>query len=265
VPVLKSFAGGQIFGAIWGSGAATVVALHGWQRSHADFDGVFGDPEFADTHCAIGLDLFGFGATPPPPEPWGADEYARHLLPLFEGADRLAERVTIVGHSFGGRVGVRLAALVPDRIDRLVLTGAPLLVREGPRPSPALSYRLGRFLHRRGLVGDNRMEALRQRHGSPDYRAAQGVMRDVFVKELSERAAAGADDLAAVGCPVDLIWGAEDREVPVEVADRAQGMLRSSTLVTLPGIGHLTPTEAPGALRQSVLRRADHHEAGEVG
>jgi pimeloyl-ACP methyl ester carboxylesterase len=41
-------------------------------------------------------------------------------------------------------------------------------------------------------------------------------------------------------------------------------MLRSSTLVTLPGVGHLTPTEAPGALRQSVLGGADDG-AGEVG
>ena len=263
--MLKSFAGGRIFGATWGSGAATVVALHGWQRTHADFDGVFGDSEFTTGHGGIGLDLFGFGATPPPPEPWGADEYARHLLPLFDGTDGLAERVTVVGHSFGGRVAVRLAALAPDRIERLVVTGSPLLVRAGRPAAPALSYRLGRFLHRRGLVGDARMEALRQRHGSPDYRAASGVMRGVFVKELGERATRGADDLAAVGCHVDLVWGAEDREVPLEVAERARGMLRSSTLLTLPGIGHLTPTEAPDALRQLVLSRADHHQAGEVG
>jgi pimeloyl-ACP methyl ester carboxylesterase len=264
VPVLKSFAGGRIFGATWGSGAATVLALHGWQRTHDDFDGVFGDPEFTDSQAAIGLDLFGFGATPPPPEPWGADEYARHLLSVFDDADGLAGRVTVVGHSFGGRVAVRLAALAPERIDRLVLTGAPLLIREGRKASPALSFRVGRFLHRRGLVGDDRMEAMRQRHGSPDYRAAEGVMRGVFVKELSERAARGADDLAEVGCRVDLVWGADDAEVPVEVAERAQGLLRSSTLVTLPGIGHLTPTEAPGALRRLVLGRADG-PAGDVG
>ncbi|HWD51113.1 MAG TPA: alpha/beta fold hydrolase, partial [Acidimicrobiales bacterium] len=187
--MLKSFAGGRVFGATWGSGPATVLALHGWQRTHDDFAGVFGDAEFSDSHAAIGLDLFGFGATPPPPEPWGADDYAHHLLSLFDGADGLAERITVVGHSFGGRVAVRLAALAPERIDRLVLTGAPLLIREGRKATPALSFRVGRFLHRRGLIGDDRMEALRRRHGSPDYRAAEGVMRGVFVKELGERAA----------------------------------------------------------------------------
>jgi pimeloyl-ACP methyl ester carboxylesterase len=257
VPVLKSFAGGRVFGASWGSGAATVVALHGWQRTHHDFSAVFEDPAFAGAHAAVALDLFGFGATPPPPEPWGADEYARHLLPIFDEADGLAERVTIVGHSFGGRVAVRLAALAPDRIERLVLTGAPLLVREGPRATPALSFRVGRFLHRRGLIGESRMEALRQQHGSPDYRAAKGIMRGVFVKELGERAARGADDLAAIGCPVNLVWGANDTEVPVEVAERARPLLGSSTLLTLPGVGHLTPTEAPAALRRVVLGQAD--------
>jgi pimeloyl-ACP methyl ester carboxylesterase len=78
-------------------------------------------------------------------------------------------------------------------------------------------------------------------------------MRGVFVQELRERAARGPDDLAAVRCPVDLVWGAEDAEVPVEVAERARARLPSSTLVTLPGIGHLTPTEAPAALRLAVL------------
>ena len=142
--MLKSFAGGRVFGASWGSGAATVVALHGWQRTHRDFSAVFEDPAFAGAHAAIGLDLFGFGATPPPPEPWGTEEYARHLLPLFDGADGLAERVTIVGHSFGGRVAVRLAAMAPDRIERLVLTGVPLLDRADRRATPSLSYRVAR-------------------------------------------------------------------------------------------------------------------------
>ena len=82
--------------------------------------------------AAVALDLPGFGATPPPPEPWGSEEYARHLLPLFEEPGVLAERIVLVGHSFGGRVGVHLATLVPDRIERVVLHHGPcLLDREG--------------------------------------------------------------------------------------------------------------------------------------
>jgi pimeloyl-ACP methyl ester carboxylesterase len=249
VPVLKSFAGGGVFGAAWGSSPAEVLALPGWRHTHDDFAPMFDVPEFADLHGAIALDLFGFGATPAPPEAWGSAGYAEHLVPLFTETD-LGERVTVVGHSFGGKVAVRLARLVPDRIDRLVLTGVPLLHRQGRRASPPLGYRVGRRLHRLGLVGDDRMEAMRRRHGSADYRAAQGVMRDVLVTTLAEQY---ADDMAAVDCPVDLVWGELDTDVPLEVAERARLLFPQATLRVLPGIGHLTPTEAPDLLRQAIL------------
>jgi pimeloyl-ACP methyl ester carboxylesterase len=254
VPVLKSFAGGRLFGGGWGSGVPTVLALHGWQRTHVDFAPVFGDAG-AGTGAgmavsAIAPDLFGFGATPAPPEAWGSDEYAHHLLPLFDEPSVLADRVVVVGHSFGGRVAVRLHGLVPDRIERLVLCGVPLLGREGRRPRTATIYRTVRRLHRMGLIGDRRMEATKNRYGSSDYRAAQGVIRDVLVRLLAEDY---TGDMASIDCPVDLVWGEEDAEVPLEVAERAQRMMALARLQTLPGVGHLVPTEAPRELLRAIL------------
>jgi pimeloyl-ACP methyl ester carboxylesterase len=264
VPVLKSFAGGALFGGGWGEGPPTVLALHGWRRSHLDFAPVFDDQDGADRVGALAPDLWGFGATPPPPEPWGSEEYARHLLPLFEEEGVLADRIVLVGHSFGGRVAVRLWGLVPDRIERIVLTGVPLLDRQGRRARPAAPFRLARRLHRMGLVGDQRMEAMRDRYGSPDYRAATGVMRGVFVGLLAEQY---TSDLALLGCPVDLVWGEKDTEVPLEVAVRAQALVGDVTLATIPGVGHLVPTEAPRELLRAVVTRGgtatDHRS--EVG
>ena len=256
--MLKSFAGGQVFGGVWGQGEPTVLALHGWQRTHRDFAGVFAPGGSTATESsgagpgptAVALDLFGFGATPPPAEPWGSAEYASHLLPLFEQPGVLADRVVLVGHSFGGRVALHLATVVPDRIERMVLTGVPLLDRQGRRARPAVAYRTVRRLHRMGLVGEDRLDAMRERYGSPDYRAAQGVMRAVFVRILAEQY---GDQMAAVTCPVDLVWGEDDTEVPLEVATRAQGVFADARLVTLPGVGHLTPTEAPGPLRSVII------------
>ena len=198
----------------------------------------------------VGLDLFGFGATPPPPEAWGSAEYAREVAGVFDEPGILAERVVVVGHSFGGRVALYLRELVPDRIDRLVLTGVPLVPRADRRARVAGRYRVGRQLHRWGMVGDRRMEALRQRYGSADYRAATGVMRDVFVRILAEDY---GDVIAGIDCPVELVWGADDTDVPVEVAERAIGLFSSAILDVLPGIGHLTPTEAPEALARVIV------------
>jgi pimeloyl-ACP methyl ester carboxylesterase len=103
-----------------------------------------------------------------------------------------------------------------------------------------------------GLIGEDRMDAARNRYGSPDYRAAQGVMRQVFVKILAEQY---ADELGSITCPVDLLWGEKDAEVPVEVAMRARGMFPEATVTVIPGVGHLVPTEAPQDLLASVLGR----------
>lgn len=254
--MLKSFAGGRLFGATWGSGPATVLALHGWRRSHTDFDPVFAavGPEVT----AVGLDLSGFGATPPPEETWGSLDYAQVVADVF-AEPVLADRVTVVGHSFGGRVALQLAELVPDRIERMVLTGVPLLDRAGRQSRVAAGYRLARRLHRWGLLGDERMEASRRRHGSPDYRAASGVMRDVFVRLLHEDYHAV---MAATRNPVALIWGADDTEVPLEVAERAVGLFPAASLTVLKGVGHLVPTEAPDALARAITGDTSRSGAG---
>ena len=54
------------------------------------------------------------------------------------------------------------------------------------------------------LVSDDAMEAARQRFGSADYRAAQGIMREVLVRAVNETDEAQLD---AVRCPVHLVWG----------------------------------------------------------
>jgi pimeloyl-ACP methyl ester carboxylesterase len=63
------------------------------------------------------------------------------------------------------------------------------------------------------------------------------------------------EQLAALSCPVDLVWGAEDREVPVAVAEKAVEFLRLGTLTVLSGVGHDLPAEAPTVL----MARIEEH------
>lgn len=238
--MLKAFAGGRLFGSLHGTPPPGVVALHGWARTHRDFDATLAGLD------ALALDLPGFGATPPPPEPWGAAAYAAAVAEAIEAP------AVVVGHSFGGRVAVHLAVARPDLVRALVLTGVPLLRPPGAmRRKPALSFRVARALHRRGLVGDARMEAMRQRYGSADYRAAQGVMRAVHVTAVNETY---EDELRALRCPVELVWGADDADVPVSVAHAAVEVIADARLTLLPGVGHLVPTTAPDALRAAIQR-----------
>lgn len=241
--MLKAFADGRLFGVVSGSGRPSVLALHGWGRTSEDFAAVLRSLD------GVALDLPGFGASPPPPEVCGAAGYATAVAEVL---DELETPVVVVGHSFGGRVAVHLAAARPDAVAGLVLTGAPLVRRPGAvAKKPALTYRVGRALHQRGLFPGARMEALRRRYGSRDYLAATGVMRGVHVTVVNETYEA---QLAAVTCPVELVWGDDDADVPVAVAEAARPLLARATLTVVRGAGHLTPLTAPDALRDAVQR-----------
>jgi pimeloyl-ACP methyl ester carboxylesterase len=196
---------------------------------------------------AIALDLPGFGASPAPPDAWGAAEYAEAILPVL---DEFESPAVVVGHSFGGRIAVLLAAGHPDRIAGLVLTGAPV-IRPASRRKPALGFRAKRLIHRMGLLSDARMESARSRYGSADYRAAMGVMREVLVKAVGE---SYEELLPKIVCPVELVWGSDDDEVPLALAKAAAERLPRVKLTLCPGAGHFTPTTAPDALRAAILR-----------
>ncbi len=241
--MLRSFADGRLFGATRGEGQPKVLVLHGWRRDHRDFDAVLADGDLP----AVALDLPGFGATPEPPEAWGSAEYAEAVAPVLK---EMGEAVVVLGHSFGGRVACHLGARYPEAVAALVLTGVPLLRLVPPRRSP-WSFRLLRHLRRLHLIGEGPLDAARQRYGSPDYQAARGVMRQVFVRVVQETY---EEQLKALRCPVALVWGERDLETPVEIARAAAPLVPSATLEVVPGVGHLTPLEAPEALGGAIRR-----------
>lgn len=246
--MLRAFADGRLFGSVTGTGTGPprVLALHGWARSHTDFDAVLaGDGQVPLP--ALALDLPGFGASPSPPADWGAEAYARAV---GEVVGEMASPIVVLGHSFGGRVALHLALQRPETVQALVLTGVPLLHPTGRRRRTAPRYRLIRSLHRLRLVSDEVMERGRQRYGSADYRAATGVMRQVLVRSVEETYGAQLD---AVQCPVHLIWGGDDTAAPVEVAERGLARLAHGDLTVVPGVGHLTPLLIPTELRTAVV------------
>jgi len=223
--VLTSLADGTLLAEKTGATPPTVIALHGWGRTGADFSRV------VDGLDAISVHFPGFGITPPPDEAWGSVEYADALARAIEPFGP----VLFVAHSFGGRVVTRLAARRPELVRGLVLTGVPLK-RLAAAPKPALGFRILRSLAKAGLVSKKRMEAEREKRGSADYRNARGVMRDILVRVINENY---DDDLVKIAAPTRMVWGEHDTAAPVDAAIAASKLIPGATLRVVAGAGHL--------------------------
>lgn len=230
-------------------GRPLIVALHGWGRDRHDLEAVVAGRD------AVLFDLPGHGASPPPPAAWGSAEYAAQVAAAIDALGP-SRPVTLVCHSFGGRVGVHLAAARPDLVGGVVLCGVPQLMRLAPAYRPPLGYRLVRWAHRRKLVPDSVMERLRQRRGSADYRATSGVMREVFVKLVNE---SYEPQLRAIACPVAFLWGRNDTAAPLGVAEQARDLVADVAAFDVVDTGHdvhRTHPEAFAPAIAAVERRA---------
>ncbi|CAN5175276.1 alpha/beta hydrolase [soil metagenome] len=230
----------RAFGSVFAEveGVPRILALHGWGRRSTDFRAALAGLGY------LAPDLPGFGASPSPSSAVGASGYAAILEPLLDAIDG---QPILVGHSFGGRIATVLAADHPERFAGLVLTGAPLIKRASAKP-PWI-YRVGRAASRLSLLPDSMMARLRRRYGSTDYRASSGVMRDVLVKAVNE---SYEDLLPRLTLPVILLWGSDDGEVPVAVAQEAADLIPGARLIVVPGAGHLLPVSHPDQLRPAV-------------
>jgi pimeloyl-ACP methyl ester carboxylesterase len=241
--VITALADGRLLAEKTGATPPAVVALPGWMRSAADFAPV------VDGLDAVAIHFPGFGTTPEPPTAWGSEDYAEDVASAIAGFGP----VVLVGHSFGGRVAVRLAAKYPQYVKGIVLTGVPLL-RLTAAPKPALSFRVVRSLAKKGVLPKSVLEKQRQKRGSADYLAAHGVMRDILVRVVGEEY---RDDLARITAPVRMVWGENDTAAPADAGLAASQLVSHSTFRVVPGAGHLIEGDLRPAVREELLALLD--------
>ena len=159
--MLRAFADGQLFGEVLGELPARVIGLHGWRRDRHDLEPVLRGLD------AVSLDLPGFGASPIPPEAWGAHEYAAL-------AQRGAARDRRTGPSSRWRTRSAAAWRCARRRPAPICTPASCspacrcCVREGAVKVPRQAARCPAPAQV-APVACGPVDALRERFGSDDY------------------------------------------------------------------------------------------------
>jgi pimeloyl-ACP methyl ester carboxylesterase len=110
-----------------------------------------------------------------------------------------------------------------------------------------------KLLNRWSIISNERMEQERRKRGSADYRAAEGVMRDVLVKAVNEDYGDALDEIAANGLPVAMVWGEHDTAAKTTMAEQAEQRVGAhADLVVVPGSAHLLDDGLVAALRTAI-------------
>lgn len=217
-------------------------------------------PRFANSHRVIAVDLPGFGASPMPREPISIPGYARFL----EGVcDELSiDAAAVVGNSMGGHVASELAIASPQRVERLMLVAAAGISAEhvqrnavmaGGRIMAAIATqsaaRHERYARRPGLrrvalsfvvrhadlLSAPLAHELMSGAGKPGFLPA---LEAVITHRISER-------LPQIACPTFVVWGEDDRVIPVRDAARFAKLIPDVRVEILPDTGHVTMLERP--------------------
>ena len=216
-----------------------VVVLHGWGGRIESMAPVIDC--LRSQRRVFACDLPGFGGSDPPDGAWGTVDYARLVGELLDAHD--IPRADFVGHSFGAKTSIYLAATHPERVHRLVLVGSSGLTSPAStrvRAKRALS-RTARAAARLGPAGRRFRAFVYDRIASQDYKDA-GPMRATMVKVVNEDL---KEMLPRVKAPTLLVWGTEDDAVPVRHARTMERLIPDAGLVLFEGAGHFAYLDEP--------------------
>ena len=255
-----------------GEAGSPLVLLHGIAGNSEDWSEV-GD-DLANERRVIAPDMLGHGESAKPRGDYSLGAYAGGIRDLLDHLG--VEQATIVGHSLGGGIALQFSYLFPERCERLVLVASGglgpelgLALRAAALPGSELALPL-LMNHRVVAVGDLLNGALRRIGLRPAHSVQQSWMtyrrlamteaRSAFLHTLrstvdpSGQRVSALDRLyLATRLPVLLVWGEQDRMIPIDHGRNAAEMLPSSDLVSFPGVGHFPHQEAPRQFTRAVL------------
>jgi pimeloyl-ACP methyl ester carboxylesterase len=216
-----------------GNSDRPIVMLHGWGQNLQSLQPMGELLAYKDKVHII--DLPGFGKSAPPPEDWDTTQYADRICQYLD--DNGIEKADMLGHSFGGRVSIRLAHKYPDRVRSITLINSGGLQRQRTLKQSLRSQWVRNMRNTFKISPLYRDELLTwhtQKYGSRDYLNA-GALQGTLVKTVSEDV---TEIVKQIPVPVLLLWGEADTETPVEMGHRYHSLFPNSQLITIPNRDH---------------------------
>lgn len=227
-----------------------VLFLHGWAAPVRTYRVVL--EHLSQTCRVIAPDLPGFGGSDEPPVPWSVNDYVAFVTRFCAALG--VSRAVLFGHSFGGRIIIKLLTKTPCPLtaEKVILMDAAGIK---PHRKPTYYLKIGSFKAAKwfcSLPGIRRLfpEALnnaRRLFGSADYSAASEVMRRSMVLAVNEDL---TPLLPRITASTLLIWGDQDTATPLRDGQTMERLIPDAGLVVLKGAGHFSFAQCWGQCRR---------------
>lgn len=242
-----------------------IVLLHGTSASLHTWEGW--TQALKSQRRVIRFDLPGFGLTGPNPEnDYSIERYSKTVIDVMDSLG--VDRFVLAGNSLGGYISWATAVFYPQRVEKLVLvdaSGYPYQSTSVPlaftiTQQPLLKLLIGDMLPRslvvksvKNVYGDpskvtpelvDRYYQLTTRTGN--RQALEARFEQTQPSELSKR-------IPEIKQPTLIMWGQEDRLIPVELGRRFQEEIENSELVIFATLGHVPHEEDPESTVKSVI------------
>ncbi len=231
-----------------GRTGSPLIFVHGLGGSAENWLFLF--PRLSKEYQVYALDLPGFGRTPLAPEGTNIRTHALYLQRFLDAMG--LSQVTLVGNSLGGWIATRFVLDAPERVRHLYLLNSAGLSREGlftpytpdyESARRAISHFSGR--PRPVRVPNFLLKAMVESSRRPAYAG--------FIEHYDKQEELD-DELSQVRVPTTIIWGTEDRILPLACAHDFHAGIPNSELILLPGVGHTPQTGAVSKVADIILQ-----------
>ncbi len=172
--------------------------------------------------------------------PYSLDDY---ILEVKEYCHQNGiEKPSVIAHSFGGRIALKLSATEGDFFDKIVITGGA-----GLKPKRSIKYRLKKLYFNllKKFVSKKRLK----RFYSKDYNSLTPIMQESFKLIVNEHLDGYLKDIQN---EVLLIYGERDRETPLYMAKRLNQKIPNSNLSVYKNAGHFCFLDSPNKFNMEV-------------
>lgn len=216
-----------------------IVMLHGWGancelfRNSAQF--------LSQKYFVAAPDMPGAGETPEPDADWFVDDYADFITAFI--SELGLKRVILLGHSFGGRVIIKLANRenLPFEIIKIVLVDSAGIkpVKNGEQKMVENIAHFGKKLVSRSRKLNEMLISLT---GSEDYKNASPRMREILKNTVNEDL---TGLLPGVKPSTLLVWGTLDTATPLSDGETMERLIPDAGLARIEGAGHFSFLDNP--------------------